>query len=167
LVSNSFSQSNLVPVNGIYSQGDIRTAGKIIASQLDGNAATATRLQTARNIALTGAVSGSANFDGSGNITIVTTANNAIGVGQSWSDVTSSRSSNTTYTNTTGKPIQIMVLTPSWNNAGSFDLLVDGVPVVSIGNQDGYNQSKPTSVLISNGSTYRVNGNFQKWSELR
>lgn len=131
------------------------------------NAATATKLQTPRNIAISGAVSGSANFDGSGNITIVTTANNAIGVGQSWSDVTSSRSSNTTYTNTTGKPIQIMVLTPSWNNAGSFDLLVDGVPVVSIGNQDGYNQSKPTSVLISNGSTYRVNGNFQKWSELR
>ena len=140
---------------------------KIDPHNIDGNAATATRLQTARNIALTGAVSGSANFDGSGNITIVTTANNAIGVGQSWSDVTSSRSSNTTYTNTTGKPIQIMVLTPSWNNAGSFDLLVDGVPVVSIGNQDGYNQSKPTSVLISNGSTYRVNGNFQKWSELR
>ncbi|MDV4337224.1 phage tail protein [Acinetobacter baumannii] len=140
---------------------------KIDPHNIDGNAATATRLQTARNIALTGAVSGSANFDGSGNITIVTTANNAIGVGQSWSDVTSSRSSNTTYTNTTGKPIQIMVLTPSWNNAGSFDLLVDGVPVVSIGNQDGYNQSKPTSVLIPNGSTYRVNGNFQKWSELR
>ncbi len=131
------------------------------------NAATATKLQTPRNIAISGAVSGSANFDGSGNITINTTSNNAIGVGQSWSDVTSSRSSNTTYTNTTGKPIQIMVLTPSWNNAGSFDLLVDGITVMSIGNQDGYNQSKPTSVLIPNGSTYRVNGNFQKWSELR
>lgn len=131
------------------------------------NAATATKLQTPRNIAISGAVSGSANFDGSGNITINTTSNNAIGVGQSWSDVTSSRSSNTTYTNTTGKPIQIMVLTPSWNNAGSFDLLVDGITVMSIGNQDGYNQSKPTSVLIPNGSTYRVNGSFQKWSELR
>ncbi|MEQ1101717.1 phage tail protein [Acinetobacter nosocomialis] len=131
------------------------------------NADSASKLKTARNIAITGAVSGSANFDGSGNITINTTSNNAIGVGQSWSDVTSSRSSNTTYTNTTGKPIQIMVLTPSWNNAGSFDLLVDGITVMSIGNQDGYNQSKPTSVLIPNGSTYRVNGSFQKWSELR
>lgn len=40
-----------------------------------GNAATATKLATARNIALSGHVTGSANFDGSGNITIATTDN--------------------------------------------------------------------------------------------
>lgn len=39
---------------------------------------TATKLQTTRNIALTGAVSGNANFDGSGNITITTTQANII-----------------------------------------------------------------------------------------
>jgi len=132
-----------------------------------GNASTSTKLETARNIAITGAVSGSANFDGSGNITITTTANNAIGVGQSWSEVTSSRAVNTTYTNTTGKPIQIMVTTANWNNAGSFELVLDGVPVTSFGNQDGYNQSKPVSAIVPNGSTYRVNGSFTKWSELR
>ena len=37
-----------------------------------GNAATATKLQTARNIALTGTITGNANFDGSGNISIAT-----------------------------------------------------------------------------------------------
>lgn len=37
-----------------------------------GNAPTATKLQTARNIKLTGAVSGNTNFDGSGNIEIPT-----------------------------------------------------------------------------------------------
>lgn len=37
-----------------------------------GNAATASGLQTARNIALTGDVTGSTNFDGRGNVTIVT-----------------------------------------------------------------------------------------------
>jgi hypothetical protein len=41
---------------------------------LSGNASTATALATARNIALTGAVTGNANFDGSGNISIATTA---------------------------------------------------------------------------------------------
>ncbi len=132
-----------------------------------GNASTSTKLETARNIAITGAVSGSANFDGSGNITITTTANNVIGVGQSWSDVTSSRAVNTTYTNTTGKPIQIIVTTANWNNAGSFELVLDGVSVTSFGNQDGYNQSKPISAIVPNGSTYRVNGSFTKWSELR
>lgn len=37
-----------------------------------GNANTATKLKTSRNIALSGAVSGNADFDGSGNITINT-----------------------------------------------------------------------------------------------
>jgi len=44
------------------------TAGT--ADACAGNSATATRLQTARSIALAGAVTGSANFDGSGNIAI-------------------------------------------------------------------------------------------------
>ena len=39
---------------------------------LSGNASSATRLATARNIALSGAVTGSANFDGSANINITT-----------------------------------------------------------------------------------------------
>ena len=44
---------------------------------------TANKLKTARQIALTGAVSGSANFDGSGNVSITTTqANIAIITGQ-------------------------------------------------------------------------------------
>lgn len=37
---------------------------------------TATKLQTARNIKLQGAVNGNANFDGSGNVTITTTQGN-------------------------------------------------------------------------------------------
>lgn len=41
-----------------------------------GNSATATKLATARNIALAGAVKGNVNFDGSGNVTITTTQNN-------------------------------------------------------------------------------------------
>jgi hypothetical protein len=50
------------------------TAGTISAT-LSGNAATATKLATTRNIALTGSVTGNANFDGSGNISIATTTN--------------------------------------------------------------------------------------------
>lgn len=42
---------------------------------VSGNAATATKLATARNIALGNALSGSANFDGSGNITISANVN--------------------------------------------------------------------------------------------
>lgn len=46
------------------------------AGKCTGNSATATKLQTARNIKLQGAVSGNANFDGSSNITITTTQAN-------------------------------------------------------------------------------------------
>ena len=46
------------------------------ASKCTGNSATATKLQTARNIKLQGAVSRNANFDGSGNVTMTTTQSN-------------------------------------------------------------------------------------------
>ena len=45
------------------------------------NAATATKLATPRTISLTGNATGSANFDGSGNISINTTVNNSAAVG--------------------------------------------------------------------------------------
>lgn len=44
---------------------------------LDGNASSATKLATARSIALTGAVTGSGNFDGSGNLSITTTVSHS------------------------------------------------------------------------------------------
>lgn len=57
----------------------ITAEGKITASSfignLSGNAATATKLQTARTISLTGSVTGSGTFDGSGNLSITTSTN--------------------------------------------------------------------------------------------
>lgn len=54
------------------------TAGRLVASTfvgaLSGNASTATKLASAKTISLSGAVTGSASFDGSGNITIATTS---------------------------------------------------------------------------------------------
>ena len=46
-----------------------------VTGDLTGNASTATALETARNIAVDGAVTGNADFDGSGDITITTTVN--------------------------------------------------------------------------------------------
>lgn len=54
-----------------------------------GNSATATKLATARKITVNGAVSGSANFDGSGNVIITTTqANIAVLTGNIQDDIT-------------------------------------------------------------------------------
>lgn len=56
-----------------FGWGNHANAGYLTSvTNISGNAATATKLQTARTIALSGDVSGSATFDGSGNITIST-----------------------------------------------------------------------------------------------
>lgn len=47
----------------------------LYAAQFSGNAATATKLANARTITLSGSVTGSTTFDGSGNVTIATTTN--------------------------------------------------------------------------------------------
>ncbi|MCU4483922.1 hypothetical protein KTI25_17225, partial [Acinetobacter ursingii] len=138
------------------------------------NADTASKLKTARNIALSGAVSGSANFDGSGNITINTTANNAIGVGQSWQDVTSSRARETTYFNSTGKPIQVLVSFPDSNNGSPrIQVLVDNLTIINHQYDSGGSYgSGQYSFIVPSGQTYRVNTPFGAvdpilWTELR
>lgn len=60
--------------------GDVRIIGKTYGEfigSLDGNAATATKLFTARTISLTGSVTGSGSFDGSDNLSIETTTNHS------------------------------------------------------------------------------------------
>ena len=61
----SFDGSANINLPGVNTTGNQDTTG---------NAATASKLQTSRSISLSGDVTGSASFDGSGNITIATTA---------------------------------------------------------------------------------------------
>ena len=81
------NQSNLVFKTGSTMTGKLIVEGGIegdvegnitgnVTGDVAGNSDTASKLATARNIALTGAVSGNANFDGSGNISISTTNTN-------------------------------------------------------------------------------------------
>lgn len=64
------NQDNYTCVMTLNSDGSLDVSGG-----LNSNAATATKLKTPRNIALSGAVSGSADFDGSGNVEIITVPN--------------------------------------------------------------------------------------------
>lgn len=50
--------------------------GAVTVSTITGNAGSATKLANARQISLTGAITGSASFDGSANVTISTTVKN-------------------------------------------------------------------------------------------
>ena len=162
-------QSSTWPAPGIqFRNYDGSVNSYIQGGNISGNAATATKLQTPRNIALSGAVSGNAWFDGSGDITINTTANNAIGVGQSWSDVTSKRANNTTYTNTTGRPIQLFIsvnVGGQGDDIGTFN--IDGV-VMTIRDATAWSH---LSFIIPNGSSYKLSVNASQynlltWAEL-
>ena len=64
---------------GLYTNNTSITmnGGTITATTFNGNASTATKLQTARTISLTGSVTGSGTFDGSGNLSITTTTNHS------------------------------------------------------------------------------------------
>jgi hypothetical protein len=84
----------------------------------------------------------------------------ALGVGQSWQDVTSSRALATTYTNNTGKPI--MLIAYAQRNAVSTSVMtitINGSLVITFvtgTNSDGGN-SAAGSIVIPNGDTYQLN----------
>lgn len=64
---------NYLPLTGGAINGSLTVAGGGITGSLTGNATTATKLQTAQNINLTGGVTGTVSFDGSKNVSMTTT----------------------------------------------------------------------------------------------
>lgn len=136
-----------------------------------GNAATATLLQTGRAFSTLGDVTGtSSTFNGSSNANIPTTlidARKAAGDGQTWQNLTGSRSLGTTYTNSSGRIIQIKVtgtITPS----GVAELYV-GSELVDQDGSEGSNRRGTLSATVPIGATYRAlfpGGSLIKWCEL-
>jgi hypothetical protein len=82
--------------------------------------------------------------------------NESFGVGQTWQDLTSSRASGVTYTNTTGKPIQIYIMT----GTESTPLIVGGVTLTVHGD------SMP-QIIVPHTVSYRFDGVVFAWAELR
>jgi hypothetical protein len=91
----------------------------------------------------------------------------AIGVGQTWQNVTASRSINTTYTNTTGRPIMVSVR--SSVDDGYSQLTVDGVVLAISGNTVGTGNNQHTvCAIVPNGASYSYSGSaIALWAELR
>lgn len=97
----------------------------------------------------------------------------SIGVGQGWSDMTASRALGTTYTNTTGRPIQIAgVAGPASGAVVTMIVTIGSLPIYgnysgSVGNFVAFPMA-----IIPPGSTYTVaaaNGTaaLVNWRELR
>lgn len=91
----------------------------------------------------------------------------AIGVGQTWQNVASSRAAGTTYTNSTGRPIMVAIsISDGGSGSGSYSFSVSGVTVVSA----AYDFGSFLSVIVPSSGTYVLslsNAGIGTWAELR
>jgi len=93
-----------------------------------------------------------------------------LGVGQTWSNVTASRSFGTTYTNTTGRPIYVYVA-GSGGSANAVVLRINGNNAqLSCGGTTTFGYA--VASVISTGDTYGVfaaagSPSVSSWFELR
>ena len=90
------------------------------------------------------------------------TVSAGIGVGQTWQAVT--RTSGTPYSNGTGKPISIAIISTGAATA-TVVLVIDGVTVCSI--VEGADSNQCFTCVIPSGSTYTVTGSGYTCTELR
>lgn len=121
-------------------------------------------VQTSRTISAGTGLTGGGNLSANRTISLAT-SHFPIGVGQTWRDVTSSRSSSTIYTNTVGRPIYVAI---HLGAGGIAEVSEDGTNWVSVGNAG--TTSASCSFIVPAGYRYRyrtINLSFVYWAELR
>ena len=103
-----------------------------------------------------------------------TSSTGVVGVGQTWQNVTSTRTSGTTYTNSTSKPIFVLISFASgYNGSGSSTVVVGGVTISSnsCSSASGLITNYTASFIVPVSSTYVCTASgvtsIQYWSELR
>lgn len=100
----------------------------------------------------------------------ISDASPGLGYGQTWQDVTASRATGVTYTNSTGRPIQVSIKATQ-GSGGSGLIKVGGVNVGSLGALSG-GDFMYASFIVPDGQTYAytITAGSQTiglWSELR
>ena len=101
-------------------------------------------------------------------ITPLKLKNSVFGIGQTVQNVTASRALNTTYTNSTNKPILISITVAGANDNKLTTITVDGVAAAGVGSSSQYGQVKNICYVIPPSSTYSVAGSpINIWTELR
>ena len=103
-------------------------------------------------------------------ITPLKLKNTVFGLGQTWQVLTASRAINTTYTNTTGRPIEVMISVSAVEGLDSHTIFIDGLDVSGL-MEWGLSYMRPiVTFTVPSGSTYKYQalaGALVKWSELR
>lgn len=97
-------------------------------------------------------------------------AANLLGMGQTWQNVTGSRALNTTYTNTTGRPIEVVVSLLTTTSEDSLSVIVSGITILTGDLGGDVGEGGVFSFIVPSSSTYRLTstGNtLSNWAELR
>ncbi|MEI2387473.1 phage tail protein [Breoghania sp. JC706] len=90
-----------------------------------------------------------------------------IGIGQTWQDVTGSRTSDTAYQNTTGTPIAVSGQIGSTSNA-KFQISFDGETWNTVADKGGSGGRSFFCFIVPDGFYYRfISGGLGPWWELR
>ena len=100
--------------------------------------------------------------------TLLGSGGDGLGYGQTWQDMTLNRAVGQTYTNNTGKPIEVSIIFRADTGPNGGYVYVDGLEVWYF-NSGNYVGNIPATIIIPNGSTYKVTTNYliRKWNELR
>lgn len=119
-------------------------------------------VQASRTISTGAGLTGGGNLSANRTISLAS-SHIPIGTGQTWQNVTSSRKEGTTYTNTTGRSIAVLISATAGSSGTS--LTVGGVNICNI---EGDSFSI-VFAIVPPGSTYRldINASLSHWAELR
>jgi len=123
-------------------------------------------------INVTGDVTGNVTGNLTGTATLATNCTNAIGYNQTWQFLNLSRSLNTNYTNSTGKPIEVSVSAHTSNNYAAYVAYVDSVRAGQSGGGPATDYQGSLIFIVPNGSVYKIDTGgatyiVDDWSELR
>lgn len=90
-----------------------------------------------------------------------------LGVGQTRQNVTASRSKGVTYTNATGKPIEVSIVVNGGASTSGNTIIINGVTAFTFSVHTS--MTAPFTFTVPAGHTYRINvtSEISSWSELR
>jgi hypothetical protein len=155
----------------ITSGGNLAVTGAITSAGVP--VVTTTGTQTLTNKTLSSNTEGTTQSNGDNSTKLATTAyvqNMGLGWGQTWQNLVGSRGFNSTYTNSTGKPIMVAVVCVS--AGGGFDptVVVQGVNVGRFGAATNNGSYSWASFIVPPGHDYSINASsasLASWTELR